>query len=548
MGWAGVPELPSAPVSATRNDTSPAAVSSPGSAPADADGRGARPDERATPELVVLAVGAVVAGVVLRFVAPSPLWLDEALSVNIARLPIGEIPEALRHDGHPPLYYVVLHLWMGLVGESDSAVRALSGLCSVAALPLAWIAGRRRGGPVLGLVALTVLAGSPFVLRYATETRMYALVMFLVLAGYLVADDLTRRGRDGWGRVLLLALIVAGLLWSHYWAMWLVGAAFLVFAWGWRRAADPAVRRGSGRALVAVVAGGVLLLPWLPSLLYQGRHTGTPWAGPVRPTSLLAQTFTDLGGGDFKDAQFVGTMLVVLVLLAVFGAALDRRRIELDLRTNPQLRVEAVVVALTIVLGLAVGYVTWSAFATRYTAVFVPLVLLLAAAGVTRFEGRWIRAGVLTALLVVSGLGAVYNVRTTRTQAGVIAASVGERAEPGDVVVYCPDQLGPSSQRLLPAGLDQVVYPDLTSPERVDWVDYNDRLAGADPAAVAGEVLARAGAHDVFLIWSPSYKTHVGTCEALNAALQAARPGQLLVAENGDDYYEHANLSWFPAP
>src|SRR4051812_23912588 len=54
----------------------------------------------------LLVGGALVCGLVLRFVARSPLWLDEALSVNTPRLPISQTPGALRHDGHPPLYYV----------------------------------------------------------------------------------------------------------------------------------------------------------------------------------------------------------------------------------------------------------------------------------------------------------------------------------------------------------------------------------------------------------------------------------------------------------
>ena len=57
----------------------------------------------------------------------SPLWLDEALSVNIAKLPIGQIPAALRHDGHPPLYYVLLHVWMSVLGSGDVAVRSAVG-------------------------------------------------------------------------------------------------------------------------------------------------------------------------------------------------------------------------------------------------------------------------------------------------------------------------------------------------------------------------------------------------------------------------------------
>src|SRR5918998_6689046 len=106
-----------------------------GSAPAET-GRPTRIPSWITP----VAVGAVVAaGVVLRFVQRSPLWLDEALSVNIAGLPVGDLLDALRHDGHPPLYYLLLHYWMELVGDGDMAVRALSGLFAVASLPLVWL-------------------------------------------------------------------------------------------------------------------------------------------------------------------------------------------------------------------------------------------------------------------------------------------------------------------------------------------------------------------------------------------------------------------------
>jgi hypothetical protein len=51
-----------------------------------------------------VAVGVVVAlGVALRAHSPSALWLDEAISVSISGLPLGEVPEALRRDGAPPL-------------------------------------------------------------------------------------------------------------------------------------------------------------------------------------------------------------------------------------------------------------------------------------------------------------------------------------------------------------------------------------------------------------------------------------------------------------
>ena len=57
--------------------------------------------ERVSPVLVVCALAGATAA---RFVTRSDLWLDEALTTNISRLPLGEIGPWLRHDGAPPLF------------------------------------------------------------------------------------------------------------------------------------------------------------------------------------------------------------------------------------------------------------------------------------------------------------------------------------------------------------------------------------------------------------------------------------------------------------
>jgi mannosyltransferase len=171
------------------------------------------PEVKARASLVVPAVAVVIAiGVVLRFVTKSDLWLDEALSVNIAHLPVSQIPSWLRHDGAPPLYYVLLHYWMAAFGTSDLAVRSLSGVASVASLPLAWYCGRRIGGRTTAWVAVLVLVSNPYAVVYATSSRMYAIEMFLVFAGILAV----RRAfeRPTLPRVALVALTAAALPFS----------------------------------------------------------------------------------------------------------------------------------------------------------------------------------------------------------------------------------------------------------------------------------------------------------------------------------------------
>src|SRR4051794_40055749 len=97
------------------------------------------PDRGSDRPMLVLGVLAIVAlGVVLRFVCRSDLWADEALSVGIARLPVDRLLAALRHDGAPPLYYLLLHGWMRVFGSGPAAARALSGLVGVLTLLPMW--------------------------------------------------------------------------------------------------------------------------------------------------------------------------------------------------------------------------------------------------------------------------------------------------------------------------------------------------------------------------------------------------------------------------
>ncbi len=393
---------------------------------------------------------------------------------------------------------------------------------------------------------LAVVALSPFALRYATETRMYALVMLLVFLGALLLDDVLRLGRDDWLRLVGVTVVATALLYTHYWAMWLLGAVGLLLVWRLWRDRGSGTTRPAWRTLGCFVAAGVLFLPWIPTLLYQSANTGTPWASPSRPTTIVAYTLGDFTAGPFADASFIALVVSVVALLGVFGRAVDGRSILLDLRTQRRYRPEAVVLVLALALGAGFTYLTWSAFATRYTAIVFPFFAVLVAAGITRFAQRWVRIGVFVVVLALLSVGAVFNVGYQRTQAEEWAAAIEAVVEPGDLVVYCPDQLGPTGSRALPTDVEQVVYPTFGAPERVDWVDYEARNAEADPEAFAAEALARAGDGAVFVVWNASYRTFEDQCERLVAAVAEARPTSELVPSGAGTYFEHGTVTWAP--
>ncbi|CAB4597168.1 unannotated protein [freshwater metagenome] len=505
--------------------------------------------EGVRPEIVAVAVVAIVIGIFTRFVTRSSLWLDEALSVNIAELPLGQLTDALKHDGHPPLYYVVLHGWMNVFGTGDVAVRGLAGLFGLLTLPLIWILGRRKGGPVLAWVAVAVVSVSPFAVRYSNETRMYSLVILLVVIGWLLVDDVVSLGKATIGRFVGIAFVGAALLYSHYWSLWLLAALGITSLWKLVRSPDQSERRSWRGIAIALVVAGVVFVPWLPTMLYQAAHTGTPWAKASRPTSALSLVLADNGGGNYGEQTLVGAMFAMAMVLGLLGIAIDRRTTALDLRTRPALRGAAWIGALTFAIGCVVSFASSSAFASRYSAVIFPMLALLAAAGCVCFASRWVRFGVVAIFCGFLSIGAFWNVIFQRTELKAIADAVATSSLAGDIVVFCPDQLGPAGTRVMPSGLTLLSYPTYGDPKFVDWVDYGERNDASDPTAFAARVLAQAGpTQTIFLVWSDSYKTFEGKCAGLASALAAARPPQQLLGDDGDRYFEHATLTRFAAP
>ena len=359
--------------------------------------------------------------------------------------------EALRHDGHPPLYYLLLHGWMSVFGQSDNAVRALSGLFSVATLPLDLADGlasrrppMRRGGP--GLAGHVAAGGAlrhrdPDVLprgahRFARMARR---------SGVASCSDVLATAR---GRGLQRGPVAHPLLEfvSPHGDL-----PVAVVARHTRPRGGPAQRPADhggdgGRELQ--------FLPWLPTFFEQIRKTGAPWAAPARPAQVVYSLL--VGTDPPGEAQLLGVALAILAVLALFGRSIDKRRIELDVRTRPEVRWESALIVLVLSLAVIGGQVSAVAFAPRYTAVVFPMLILVSAVGVTRMPTRAIRFGVLGAVAALGLAASLHAATVSRTQLGDVGRALGKGARPGDLVVYCPDQLAPSVLRYAPKGLDSL--------------------------------------------------------------------------------------------
>jgi len=530
-------------------------------------------EETGTPADLLLKVVATVAvfiGIGLRFAPRSGMWLDEALSSNIAQLPIADIPAALRQDGHPPLFYILLHLWTSLVGGgvnavSDWWIRAFSGVISVLTLPLMYLAGRRiaqrsGAGPLgstrTGLIALTVTAVMPFGIRYGSEARMYALVIALSVAGYLVVDDLLTARYGGTRRTLGVigaTLVASALMWSHYWSLWLLAAVGLLALFQAWRAPSHESRVGARLLVGALIVGGLSFIPWVPTLLYQSAHTGTPWGERFGPASIVVLAIVDFAGAKYGIAHLFTYLLVPLILLgtlAVIQRGRSREQVVITGSVQPRIRAELLVILLTLGIGWASTAAASGTFSSRYASGIYPLFLLCIAAGIAVVRSPRGTALLLAGIVLVGSFGSVGAIGGLRSQTGLIAQKIMEQGGQGAaVVISCPDQLGVSLQRELESGgsakfpTDVIPYPTGGDPRFINWVDYAERNSVATPAAFLEDVAGRIPNNaTVYVVESSTYLTYEGQCDALLAALAADRDQSLLIAIDDSGLDESANL------
>ncbi len=134
--------------------------------------------EEFAPWLVIIIT---LAGGILRvlLLGTKGMWLDETFSIWMASHRVGDMLQwIVRIDQHPPLYYLLLHYWIAIRGDTPYYVRLLSVLFGVATIPIIYLIGKRISGAMMGLAAAVFLALSLFNIYFAQEARMYTLLTF----------------------------------------------------------------------------------------------------------------------------------------------------------------------------------------------------------------------------------------------------------------------------------------------------------------------------------------------------------------------------------
>ena len=400
------------------------------------------------------------------------LWMDEGLSIGIASQPFFDIPTVLRQDGAPPLYYLMLHVWMEIFGRSPSATQGLSVAISLLAIPGGLWAGWTLFNRRAGLICATLAAFNPFLTTYAQETRMYSLMVVLSLftcAAFMHVYVYRNR------RYLpLFAVLLAAILYTHSWGIFVTAGIIVSLV-------PPLLATGDRRAFLKDVLIGftgalILYLPWVPTLLYQTAHTGAPWLNSPRFGAPVQISKALLGGGTVTVAIVLAAGSGLAAVLAARGTGTD---------STPDKRYRTAVYTV-LCIGVATLAIAWlfsqvsPAWTTRYLGVALGPIFLLASFGLSR-------AGALglVALVIVLGVWAVPKTSNLENKSNVsdLAAQANPKLQKGDLVVTLQPEQQPLVNYNTKPGL--VHATQLGRPATfgvMDWRDAYDKLEAATPS------------------------------------------------------------------
>ena len=489
----------------------------------------------------ILASLGLLFGLVFNFLPMTPLWLDEAQSASIAREDFSSLIDALRRDGHPPLYYFLLGFWSDLFGSSDSALRAFSGILGGATIIMTWFIARIHLNEKASFLAVSLIASSPFSIRYATEVRMYSLLILLLLSAYFHFYKVSHKPNNK--NRFFYSLSLTCMLFTHYWSIFFVFTIFLLLLIASKRTLG--IEKKEVNSLAIWTAGACIpFFLWLPVFFEQLAHTGTPWAKAPRPTVVAALTLEAFGGGKGSEALLVAVAISLLVALGMFTRINEKATgLEIGISELPWMRQMFTVSVVTMIIGSSVSLLTDTAFQGRYGVFFFPVVVFASAVGLSRLSTK---TGllVLTLFLLLCSISVARELSRDRTQLGEIAQVVINQGQEGDSIVFCPDQLAPAGNRILGEQFEIFAYPSLNQGERVDWYDYRERNSKASPSLAAEELLSvNNSRNNIWLVWIDGFESFGDQCGLFRSELnRRLGSGETLVNADGDDYYNPANL------
>jgi mannosyltransferase len=148
-------------------------------------------------------------------------WFDEIMSLNFSQKDLVSILNLPSYEAHiPPLYYILLHFWISLVGTSEFAVRSLSAIFGSLSIFALYKLGKTLFNVKIAIYSSFILAVSIFHIYFSQEARMYSLLTLTTLLSiFFFLKSLNENRLRFWVSYIIVSIL---MLYTHSYGIFIL--------------------------------------------------------------------------------------------------------------------------------------------------------------------------------------------------------------------------------------------------------------------------------------------------------------------------------------
>ncbi len=344
-------------------------------------------------------------------------WFDEIFSVHAAQQNWGDLFGFVAADLiHPPLFYVVLKLWIGIGGESVFWLRALPAMFAILSLPpLIWLVRVLKLPTLTAPFAILFLTFNGSILKYSQEVRMYSMLMCLSLFSAWLFARYYIKGKS----FVPLLILNCFLVYTHYFGWFVVVSeivAILMFQrMKWRR---------------MVLMFGVLaaiFAPWAVAVYSASEAGGVAqnigWMQRPGIRQIVTLIFNLIEPIYYQATSVdpisdVKVALPILVITTLSIAWLIVKNKALIMSETDALRSLSMLFAVPLVIALTLSCISpFSVWGTRHLIIVFAPFAVISAFAILRLPKAWMQTASVTLIVLFSGYGLVNGLTSVPTVA-----------------------------------------------------------------------------------------------------------------------------------
>lgn len=323
----------------------------------------------------------------------SDMWSDEIYTKSMLDGSLSDFYAGFRNDLHPPLYYLGLRFFTGLVGSDAVTMRLFSVLAVISTILLGYFAGQRIFGQKGALYFCLMLMSVPMLAAYSHQARMYTWAAFSVTGVFIYSCLFMTTGKNR--DLLLLFIFTLTAIYTHYYSM---AAAFVANAFVFIYLLLTKNKKWLPHMLSLLLAV-LIFLPWLFMFIVQIKKVQHSFWAPEVSLSAIFPCFTIPFTEQFWTTGYSNALtilmysLIVVTIFMSFTKSLSEYRLALWLSLSVFLG--------TLIVATVISLISQPILSTRYVMTIVTMLAVAPTILFIRLKIRWLKMILIPAVVLL---------------------------------------------------------------------------------------------------------------------------------------------------